>query len=82
MLQTGRSRVRFALRSTQPLPEMNTRNLAGGRGRPARKTDNLTAICEPIVWIIWEPRRLSTLWAFMACYRDIFTFTVPYFIRL
>jgi hypothetical protein len=34
---------------TQPLMEMSTRNLpsGGGLGRPARKADNLTAICEP-----------------------------------
>jgi hypothetical protein len=36
----------MALRSTQPLTEMSTRNLPGGKGRPARKADNLTAICE------------------------------------
>jgi hypothetical protein len=38
--------------STQPLTEMSTRNLpwgGGGKGRPVRKADNLTAICEPIV---------------------------------
>jgi hypothetical protein len=28
------------------------------------------AICEPIVWKMWEPRRLTALLAFMACYRD------------
>jgi hypothetical protein len=39
----------MALGSTQPLTEMGTRNLPGGKGRPARKSDNLTAICEPIV---------------------------------
>jgi hypothetical protein len=36
---------------TQRLSEMNTRNLLGGGGeewRPARKADNLTAICELI----------------------------------
>jgi hypothetical protein len=66
MLQAGRSRVRFPMRSgffnwrnpsgrtmalgsTQPLTEMNTRNLSRCKGRPARKADNLTAICEPIV---------------------------------
>jgi hypothetical protein len=38
-----------AVGSTQPLTEMRTRNLPGGEGRPARQTDNLTAICEPIV---------------------------------
>jgi hypothetical protein len=35
--------------STQPLPEMSTKNLPGREGRPERKADNLTAICEPIV---------------------------------
>jgi hypothetical protein len=45
----------------------------GGKG-PARKADNLTAICEPIVEKMWEPRRLTTLWASTACYRDSFTF--------
>jgi hypothetical protein len=37
-----------ALGSTQPLTEMSTRNLPG-KGRPARKADNLTTICEPII---------------------------------
>jgi hypothetical protein len=39
----------MALGSTQPLTEMSTRNLPGGKGRPARKAENLTAIYEPIV---------------------------------
>jgi hypothetical protein len=39
----------MALGSTQPLTEMNTRKIPGGKARPARKDDNLTAICEPIV---------------------------------
>jgi hypothetical protein len=39
----------MALGPTQPLTEMGTRNLPGGKERPARKTDNLTAICEPTV---------------------------------
>jgi hypothetical protein len=57
MLQTGRSPVQvldkvdffnpsyrtMALGSTQPLTEMSTRM------RPARRADNLIAICEPIV---------------------------------
>jgi hypothetical protein len=54
---------------------MSTRNLPGGKGRPARKAD-LTAICEPIVYKMWEPRRLTTLWASMACYKDSFTVTL------
>jgi hypothetical protein len=61
MLQAGRLRVRFSmrlltnpssrtmvLRSTQSLTEMSTRNLPGGKRRPASEADNLTAICEPI----------------------------------
>jgi hypothetical protein len=39
----------MALGSTQPLTEMSTRNLPGGKGWPAHKADNLTTICEPIV---------------------------------
>jgi hypothetical protein len=40
----------------------------GGRGI------RLTAICEPIVYKMWEPRPLTTLWDSTACYRDRFTF--------
>jgi hypothetical protein len=39
----------MALRLTQPLTEMSTRKICGGKGRPVHKTDNLTAICELIV---------------------------------
>jgi hypothetical protein len=35
--------------SIQPLTEMNTRNLLGGKVGPASKADNHTAICEPTV---------------------------------
>jgi hypothetical protein len=65
--------------STQPLTEMSTRNLTDGKERPARKADKLTAICEPIVKKMWEPRRLTALWASTACYRDSFTL---FFLRL
>jgi hypothetical protein len=52
----------MALGSTQPLTEMSTRNLLGGKGRPALKADNLSAICEPIVYnsdtyLTWGTRR-------------------------
>jgi hypothetical protein len=33
----------------QPLTEISTRNFPGGKDRQARKADNFTAICEPIV---------------------------------
>jgi hypothetical protein len=39
----------MALGSTQPLTEMSTMNLPGGKGRPTLEADNLTVICEPIV---------------------------------
>jgi hypothetical protein len=67
----------MTLGSTQPLTEMSTRrNLPGGKGRPVRKADNLIAIYEPVVKKMWEPRRLTTLWASMACYRDTFPFFI------
>jgi hypothetical protein len=53
---------------------MSTSNLPGGKGRPARGADNFTAICELIVYKMWEPRRLTTLWTFTACYRNSYTF--------
>jgi hypothetical protein len=67
MLQAGRLRARFLMRSvdfsidlilpartmalglTQPLREMSTGNLPGGKGWPVHKADNRTAICESII---------------------------------
>jgi hypothetical protein len=43
---TNPSSRTMAMGSTQALTEMSTRNLPGGKGRPARKADNLTAIRE------------------------------------
>jgi hypothetical protein len=37
----------MALGLTQPLTEMNTQNILGGKGGPAHKADNLSAIYEP-----------------------------------
>jgi hypothetical protein len=47
-LRNPSSRTR-ALGLTQPLREMNTKNLSVGKARPARKADNFTVICELIV---------------------------------
>jgi hypothetical protein len=47
----------MALGLIQPLTEMNTRNVSEDKERPVRKADNLTAICEPIVYTMWELRR-------------------------
>jgi hypothetical protein len=69
--------IGLMLEPTQPLTEMSTRDIPGVKGGLlARKADNLTAICEPIVWRMWEPRRLTTLWASTACYRDSLNFYV------
>jgi hypothetical protein len=38
-----------ALGSIQPLTEMGIRNLPGGKVRPARKADSITAVFETIV---------------------------------
>jgi hypothetical protein len=57
----------MALGSTQPLTEMSTTNLPESKGRRALKAHNLTAIYEPIVKEMWEPRRISNLWASKAC---------------
>jgi hypothetical protein len=49
------------------LKQKCTRNLPGGKGRPTRKADNLTAIREPTVYKMWEPQPLTTLRASAAC---------------
>jgi hypothetical protein len=46
----------MALGFTQPLTEMNTRYLPRGKAPPARKADNLTAICEPTVSQPYRPQ--------------------------
>jgi hypothetical protein len=48
--------------------------LTGDKGQPARNADNLNSICETIVYKIWEPRILTTLWTYTARYRDRYTF--------
>jgi hypothetical protein len=53
----------MALGLIKPPSEINTKNLPGGKGRLAPKADNFIATCEPIFYKIWEPRRLTALWA-------------------
>jgi hypothetical protein len=58
----------------QLLREINTGIFLGVKGgRRARKADNLTDICEPIIQKMREPRYLTTLWASTICYRGSFT---------
>jgi hypothetical protein len=87
MPQAGRSRDRvpmrwifcflfpssrtMALGSTQPLTEMSTKNHPGVKGgRRVRLTTLTPSDC---VDKVWEPRRLTTLWAFATFYKDSFT---------
>jgi hypothetical protein len=51
----------MALGSTQPVTQMSTRNLPGGKRRPAPKADKFTDNCEPIIWKMCKPRCLTTL---------------------
>jgi hypothetical protein len=51
----------------------------GNRARPVRRAENLTAVCEPTVWNIWETQHLTNLQASTSCYADSFTFNVFYF---
>jgi hypothetical protein len=46
---------------------MTTRNLPGGKGRPALKADSLTTICDPNVWKMLQRitgTRIALLFAF------------------
>jgi hypothetical protein len=52
-----------ALECIQPKTERVPENLPGGKERPVRKPDKLTAICEPIVCKVWDPPRPVTVMA-------------------
>jgi hypothetical protein len=49
---------------TQPITEISTRKLFLGVKR------GLTVICEPVIYKMWEPRRLKVPWASTPCYMD------------
>jgi hypothetical protein len=40
----------MALGPTQPLTEMSTRNIPGGKMRPVRGAEKLAAVSEPNIW--------------------------------
>jgi hypothetical protein len=62
-LQFAQSSYRStALGFTQPLTEMSTRSrniFLGNEVLPVRRADNLTAICEPTLSIMWAPHRIG-----------------------
>jgi hypothetical protein len=70
----------MALGSTQPIIEMSTRKLPEGKCRPARKADNFTAVCEPIVYQMWDLDVSQPCGASTAFYKDSFTFYWAYWI--
>jgi hypothetical protein len=43
------------------------------RARSMREVDNLTAICKPIVYTMWDPQHHTTLCASRVCYANNFT---------
>jgi hypothetical protein len=49
----------MALGSAQPLTEMSTRNLPGGKGQSAHEADSLINVCEPIVYTMLDPLNIS-----------------------
>jgi hypothetical protein len=57
-------RANWALGLTQPLTEMSIGRwkiiFLGSRARPVRRADNLAAICEPIIYEMWNPHHLTT----------------------
>jgi hypothetical protein len=57
---------------TQPLTEMNIRNNSGGKAWPARKTDNLAAICERTVTRTYGPPRPVTKDSFTCFYLHMY----------
>jgi hypothetical protein len=64
----------MALRPTQPLTEMSTRNIPEGKERPAPyAADKLTAVCEPTVYKMWESRPVD-LHSLLYGYVYFFTF--------
>jgi hypothetical protein len=57
----------MALRSTQPLTEMCTRNFSGGKKRPASRADNLCRHLWAECLKMWEHQPLATLRASTIC---------------
>jgi hypothetical protein len=58
---------------TASVQDAGKKNLRS-KARPLFETDNLTAICEPIVYTMRDPKHLTKLQASTACYGRIFTF--------
>jgi hypothetical protein len=68
-----------ALGSTHPPTETSTRNLPGGqRAAGAWGWQPYRHLWADFLDKMWEPQRLTTLWAFTDCYRGSFTFTLIY----
>jgi hypothetical protein len=72
---SNNSSLSMALGSTRPLTEMSTRKLPGVPGRRLTTSPStLSRLCRKM----WEPRRLTTLRASTAYYRDILTLSLKW----
>ena len=64
----------MAMRSTQPLVKMSTRNIPGGKGRRCVRLTTTPSCAE--CREIWEPKPPGTLWATPGRLRDCFSLLV------
>jgi hypothetical protein len=64
----------MAVGSTRPLTEMSTRNLPGAKGSRRVRLTTLPPSMSRLYRKMWEPQRLTTLWASTACHRESFMF--------
>jgi hypothetical protein len=60
----------MALGTTHHLAELNTSNVPEGKAWPGLKVP----IYELTIYLMWHPRRLTSLWVFTTCYGDSSTF--------
>jgi hypothetical protein len=71
----------IALEPTNPLTENGTRSLAGGKGLPMPKAGDLITITERTDKKMWEPQRLTALWASTVCYKCNFTLSLLLYVE-
>ena len=71
----------MALRSTQALVKMSTRNISWGKRRPVREADNLNTFMCRMSWRSGSLRLLELSGPHRACYGTLYTFSYPNWFR-